>query len=349
MEEIIIIGGGISGLTTAYYLQKNNIPFVLLEAQNRLGGRIDTVLGKNQTPIEMGATWFSDAHQNLIGLLNELEIPYFQQFTEGNSFFQSHSFIPPQVFFTPQAKEASYRVKDGTQAIIEKIAATIPSEKIKLDTKVIKIADKADFIELTDNDGNLFQARKIVSTIPPQILAESVEFAPTLPKEVSNLMANVQTWMSGSIKFSLEYSEAFWRKNGFSGTIYSQSGMAVEVYDHSNFENDKFALTGFLNGSAAIYSPQQREEIVSGEIKKLFGPETPEYLSYTDKIWDNEFISIKNPIALRAHQNNGHPYLLESYFNNKLHLAGTETDTHFPGYLDGAVASAMRVFGTLSS
>ena len=42
MSKTIIIGGGISGLTAAYYLQKAGKDFQILEATERVGGRIKT-------------------------------------------------------------------------------------------------------------------------------------------------------------------------------------------------------------------------------------------------------------------------------------------------------------------
>ena len=44
---IAIIGGGISGLAAAFELSERRVPFVLLEASNRLGGlvRTDTIRG----------------------------------------------------------------------------------------------------------------------------------------------------------------------------------------------------------------------------------------------------------------------------------------------------------------
>ena len=38
--ETIIIGGGLSGLFTAYKLQELNSPYLLLEAKSVFGGRI---------------------------------------------------------------------------------------------------------------------------------------------------------------------------------------------------------------------------------------------------------------------------------------------------------------------
>ncbi|GEM_PF-7089624 len=40
--EVLIIGGGLTGLTIAYLLQKENIAVKVVEARDRLGGRIKT-------------------------------------------------------------------------------------------------------------------------------------------------------------------------------------------------------------------------------------------------------------------------------------------------------------------
>ena len=60
MEQIVIIGGGLSGLTLAYLLEQKNYEITLIEASPRLGGRIQTVIGNLGTPLELGATWFSN-------------------------------------------------------------------------------------------------------------------------------------------------------------------------------------------------------------------------------------------------------------------------------------------------
>jgi monoamine oxidase len=56
---VIIIGAGLSGLLTAYRLKEEGVPFKILEARDRTGGRIHTLESKNGTPLEMGATWFT--------------------------------------------------------------------------------------------------------------------------------------------------------------------------------------------------------------------------------------------------------------------------------------------------
>merc|ERR1711991_333128 len=52
----IIVGGGISGLAAANSLQVRGANVIILEAKNRIGGRLypDNVLG---APFEVGAGW----------------------------------------------------------------------------------------------------------------------------------------------------------------------------------------------------------------------------------------------------------------------------------------------------
>lgn len=54
-ERIIIIGGGLTGLTLAYLLSKKNINATALEASPRLGGRIQT----NKTAFSNAACYIS--------------------------------------------------------------------------------------------------------------------------------------------------------------------------------------------------------------------------------------------------------------------------------------------------
>jgi monoamine oxidase len=96
--KVIVIGAGLSGLTCGYLLQKKGINVTLLESNSRIGGRIETRNGRSNVTLEMGATWFSKLHPHLFQLLDELELGYFKQHTQGISLFETMSFVPPQKF-----------------------------------------------------------------------------------------------------------------------------------------------------------------------------------------------------------------------------------------------------------
>ncbi|KAL0269502.1 UNVERIFIED_CONTAM: hypothetical protein PYX00_007210 [Menopon gallinae] len=56
-SEIIIIGGGIAGLSAAYHLVKNGVTdFKILEARQKLGGRIDAA-ETGAHSVDLGASW----------------------------------------------------------------------------------------------------------------------------------------------------------------------------------------------------------------------------------------------------------------------------------------------------
>src|ERR1700761_2429930 len=57
---IAIVGGGVSGLATAYQLARDGLPFTLFEASDRLGGIIET-LHRDQFVIECGPdSWVTE-------------------------------------------------------------------------------------------------------------------------------------------------------------------------------------------------------------------------------------------------------------------------------------------------
>ena len=66
--DIVIVGGGLAGLSTSYYL--NNYSVLILEKENKLGGRVNTIY-INGTPIDLGGM----TGISLITLPFELENP----------------------------------------------------------------------------------------------------------------------------------------------------------------------------------------------------------------------------------------------------------------------------------
>lgn len=77
MKKIIIVGGGITGLTATYYLQKEikekNLPYELklVEASNKLGGKIETVKQDGFT-IERGPDSFLARKKSALELIQQL-------------------------------------------------------------------------------------------------------------------------------------------------------------------------------------------------------------------------------------------------------------------------------------
>lgn len=68
--DVLVVGGGISGLTTAFYLSRGGLRVALLEASPRLGGALDTW---NDGPwrFELGPNTVMESHESVGRLIRE--------------------------------------------------------------------------------------------------------------------------------------------------------------------------------------------------------------------------------------------------------------------------------------
>jgi protoporphyrinogen/coproporphyrinogen III oxidase len=71
MPQTLIVGGGISGLSTAYYLAKRNLPSTIIESRPRLGGVIQTDRIHGCT-LEAGPDSFLSAKPAALDLIRDL-------------------------------------------------------------------------------------------------------------------------------------------------------------------------------------------------------------------------------------------------------------------------------------
>lgn len=342
---VVIVGAGLSGLLLAYRLKTANIPFQVLEARKRIGGRIHTVQGARNSPVEMGATWFHQEHRHFFHLLRELDIPFYEQFMEGTAFFQAHAGVPAESFVMPD-QTPSYRIAGGTFELIKKLESRLDKNDILLDQPVREIDFSQDEIRVEARGS--FNAQKVILALPPKLWQETIRFSPELPASVSQLASETQTWMEESIKVGVIYDKPFWRQNNHSGTLFSNVGPMTELYDHCNREVSTFALCGFLHSQYRSLPLAERKNRVIQQLVSSFGKEASDFLDYLELDWSAEAHTsgtLSRPLF--PHQNNGNEIYQNSLFDDRLFFAGTEASPHHGGYMEGAVYNSMQVFATI--
>lgn len=332
---ILIIGAGLSGLVTAYRLKQQGIPFKILEARPRIGGRIHTTLGNNNCPTEMGATWFNDSHTNLLELLHELQISYFEQFMSGTAFYQAVANSPAQQIELP-AQQPSYRIFGGTAEIINALFSKLDQNDILLNKTVTEIIFEKNSVKVIA--GETFEASKVILALPPKLWAKKIRFQPNLPLELLSIANQTHTWMEDSIKVALRYEQPFWQQNNQSGALFSNAGPITEFYDHSNYERTKFALCGFMSTAYKNLNDQDRKHNVLVQLKNTFGENALNFIDYQECIWSKEEHTFAHSESLLLpHQNNGKLIFRKTFFEDKLFISSAESAEEFPGYMDGAV------------
>lgn len=344
--RIIIIGAGLTGLTLAYQLKKKGVNAQLIEARSRLGGRIYTHYQKNIAPIELGATWLGKKHQQLNQLLSALDLNIFEQYIGPRAIYEPISTSPPQLAQLPPNDEPSFRIAGGSSTLIQGLAAELMDTQLSFNEKVEAVQLKGEGLEVRSSN-KTYAADYVISTLPPKLLFSKVQL-PSLPEELKQVAQDTHTWMGESIKVGLRYAKPFWRSDRTSGTIFSNVGPVSEMYDHADYEDQTYALKGFMNGSYHSATLEFRRDLILKQLEKYFGPVVQDYLTYEEKVWSKEaFTFVPYEGYILPHQNNGHTAFRKAYLEGRFFIAGSETAQHHPGYMDGAVSSAHWVFSQL--
>jgi monoamine oxidase len=95
-KSVIIIGGGISGLSAANELLRNNCTVTVLEAKNRFGGRVHTI-GEGTLPIELGAEFIHGKSKPLLKAIRTAGLSTHEVPT-GNRIFEKGKLRPIDIW-----------------------------------------------------------------------------------------------------------------------------------------------------------------------------------------------------------------------------------------------------------
>jgi len=325
-------------------LQKSGFSSTILEARNRIGGRIYTLSKSGEASVELGATWFGYRHEELAKLMHELGVEFVEQYIGEQVFYEMNSMSPPQLLTLPSGSDETFRLRNGTDSLINALSGKLDEcSPVKTGTIVKEISDSSNKITLFTSTGQI-KADIVISTLPPRLFLDTISVKPALPEYFRQIASSTQTWMADSIKVGFTYSEPFWREKGYSGTIMSNVGPIIEMYDHSAANGDFYALKGFMAGSYYSVSAGQRREAAQQQLRSFFGDIAARPLSYVEKVWRDETFTFSGYSEnVIPHQNNGHDVYQQPYMDGRLWFAGAETSAISPGYMDGAVNSAKQV------
>ncbi|MCA8955178.1 MAG: FAD-dependent oxidoreductase [Planctomycetes bacterium] len=107
--DVIVVGAGLSGLTVAKDLMRNNRRVLVLEATNRIGGRAHTIAGFS-IPVDVGAAWLHGADTNpLTAIVDWMGFRRIPTDLDGPVFFGDHRLNEREMREYGEAYEATER------------------------------------------------------------------------------------------------------------------------------------------------------------------------------------------------------------------------------------------------
>ena len=353
-DPILIVGGGLAGLTAARRLHRAGTAFLLLEARQRVGGRILSVDANGTTAtdgFDLGPSWFWPGTQQALNrLIREVGLAAFPQNTEGDIVVHRMSREEPQRYcHSVQQAPQSMRLAGGTGALIAALAASLPADSIRLGVRVTHVARGAGGIDVrfttVCGSDETMRASRVLFALPPRLLEATVTFSPALDVATTERWRATPTWMAPHAKVFALYDKPFWREVGLSGTAQSMAGPLVEIHDATT-ASGQAALFGFLGVPAERRAAVGEETLVAASIQqfvRLFGPKAAAAIGTLYKDWAADPLT-----ATQADRLGGGPPMvmgepwIDETWRDRVSLAGSETAEFEPGYLAGAVDAAER-------
>lgn len=354
--EVIIIGAGLSGLSSALLLIEQGRSVRVVEARDKPGGRIRSVFARESGAClaDLGPTWIWPVFQPVISRwIDRLEIAVFPQYETGNAVLDFGPGAQPEYRLLP-GQDGSARVTGGLQALIDQLIDQLPDAAILTGTPVLTVSTAVHGVELRTGNTQCpaLKCDRIIVAVPPRIALNGIGWEPALPAPLIRALDMMPTWMSPHAKAVALYEEPFWRSKGLSGRIASQAGPITEGHDHCGPEGSPAAIFGFIGW------PHDRrkaagldlEAHIHAQLLRCFGPGSPEPLSIHIEDWagDPYVATPRELIEPMPHPDIGPEILRNPQANGKIWFAGSETAALSPGLVEGAFDAAEQTVARIA-
>ena len=165
--DVVVVGAGISGLSAARELQKSGASVAVLEARERIGGRVHSVLGLEGQTIDLGAQFIGDSQKRISALADEAGLTRVKPFDKGVG-----------LFFADQSKDAQ-RVSGDSLPLnkLQQIDALLAQSKLdRLPAK-----DPVAIERLKETSALQFLKEITISAKTSKVLAQAIEIETCYP------------------------------------------------------------------------------------------------------------------------------------------------------------------------
>jgi monoamine oxidase len=265
MHDVAIVGGGLCGLALATQLERRGLDWVLLEARDRLGGRILTDRSTG-VAVDLGATWFwPQTHASMARLVADLRLPAVEQPDDGRLLVLQDTTSPARLRVLDAATGRlaedpahpalegavhgrAQRLVGGLDTLVVALEARLPAERLVRGAAVRSARrerasqgrGEGQAVALTvrhrtDEADHLVRARCVVFALPPRLVT-GIGFDPPLPDALVAAQQATPTWMAAAAKAAVRCDRRVWRERGQAGNAWvtHEQGVWAESWDASS-------------------------------------------------------------------------------------------------------------------
>lgn len=331
--DIVVIGAGPAGLNAARILTRAGLAVVVLEARDRVGGRLWSPGG-----LDLGPSWFWSNEPRINQVVADIAALEFSQSIDGDALFQNDQGV--QRMAGNPIDAPSGRIAGGMQTVALGLAASLPDDVVRLGEPVLSVARSA--VGLTvESTAAVWTATDVIVAVPPATAVHAIDFGDHLEPALRRVAAHTPVWMGAMAKAVARYERPFWRDLGLAGAAFSHVGPMREIHDMSGPSGEPAALFGFVPLQEGRAKPFDTD--IVDQLTALFGDEAARPVELVVQDWRSEsFTSPPGVERLVDYQYFGHPGYQTPSIDGHLHWASTETSTVTPGHIEGALAASQR-------
>lgn len=230
-----------------------------------------------------------------------------------------------------------WRCMQGNDALAHAFAGALGSGRVHLETPVTAIVEKNTGVEVTDSSGQVWKADHAVLAIPPSVWGK-VTVTPKLPVAAPQMGVNV--------KFLARLKKPVW------DGIKTPNALTDDICSETWFGTDKqpadgdAGLVAFSGGNAASRALKAYATNKDTDFKSLFGRLFPDFAS---EYVEGRFMDWPNqPWTMAGYSSAAPSYIVTSgkalyEGTRRIKIAGEHASFGFPGYMEGALTSGVRV------